>query len=195
MGKESLISHRDLCRHCNLIFINRTFRPTHVVPILFHFLRTSRTLFLLTHRLVMYHSLCKSCLILRSAWEITINRFCRTPRTHRDAAAVPSLFSLVFRSHHQLTQNYGTLQCIAERTNTKRKWREKRRGAKKHKKKKRKGKGNFYRNLIKLRVKCNRIVLLVRAKEHTSYMRTWSFCLFVYTISVLGNLVNRENRR
>lgn len=63
------------------------------------------------------------------------------------------------------------------------------------KKKKRKGKGNFYRNLIKLRVKCNRIVLLARAKEHTSYMRTWSFCLFVYTISVLGNLVNREKRR
>lgn len=99
---------------CNLIFINRTFRPTHVLSFLFHFLRTSRTIFLLAHRLVMYHSLCKSCLILRSAWEITINRFCRTPRTHRDAAAVPSLFSLVFRSHHQLTQNYGTLQCNPE---------------------------------------------------------------------------------
>lgn len=62
-------------------------------------------------------------------------------------------------------------------------------------KKKKKRKENFYRNLIKLRVKCNRIVLLVRAKEHTSYMRTWSFCLFVYTISVLGNLVNREKGR
>lgn len=141
MRKESLISHRDLCRHCNLIFINRTFRPTHVVPILFHFLRTSRTIFLLTHRLVMYHSLCKSCLILRSAWEKRIQRLCRTPRTHRDAAAVPSRFSLVFRSHHQLTQNYGTLQCIAERTNTKRQWREKRRRDKKQiKKKKRKRK-------------------------------------------------------
>lgn len=179
MGKESLISHRDLCRHCNLIFINRTFRPTHVLSFLFHFLRTSRTIFLLAHRLVMYHSLCKSCLILRSAWEITINRFCRTPRTHRDAAAVPSLFSLVFRSHHQLTQNYGTLQCIAERTNTKRQWREKRRGAKKHKKKK-KRKENFYRNLIKLRVKCNRIVLLVVQKNINRICERGHFvCLFI----------------
>lgn len=62
-------------------------------------------------------------------------------------------------------------------------------------KEKKKRKENSYRNLIKLRVKCNRIVLLVCAKEHTSYMRTWSFCLFVYTISVLGNLVNIEKRR